>query len=59
MLILSSDAHVAVCLFMYVLICLFIITILLLIKIFNFVVNAADNKQRDKNMTCIKVSIDP
>ena len=24
-----------------------------------FVVNAADNKQRDKNMTCIKVSIDP
>ncbi|NXD35957.1 TOP2B topoisomerase, partial [Copsychus sechellarum] len=24
-----------------------------------FVVNAADNKQRDKNMTCIKISIDP
>lgn len=31
----------------------------LLTKIFIFVVNAADNKQRDKNMTCIKVSIDP
>lgn len=29
------------------------------IKTFIFVVNAADNKQRDKNMTCIKVSIDP
>ncbi|NXK20372.1 TOP2B topoisomerase, partial [Arenaria interpres] len=24
-----------------------------------FIVNAADNKQRDKNMTCIKISIDP
>lgn len=54
MFILSSDVRAAVCLW-------FIITlyILLLIKIFNFVVNAADNKQRDKNMTCIKVSIDP
>ncbi|KAH0513860.1 DNA topoisomerase 2-beta, partial [Microtus ochrogaster] len=31
-----------------------------LYKIFDeILVNAADNKQRDKNMTCIKVSIDP
>lgn len=41
-------------------VCLFIMTFyILLTKIFIFVVNAADNKQRDKNMTCIKVSIDP
>ncbi|XP_042328062.1 DNA topoisomerase 2-beta isoform X1 [Sceloporus undulatus] len=31
-----------------------------LYKIFDeILVNAADNKQRDKNMTCIKISIDP
>ncbi len=31
-----------------------------LYKIFDEVlVNAADNKQRDKNMTCIRVDIDP
>ena len=24
-----------------------------------FTVNAADNKQRDKNMSCIKINIDP
>jgi len=30
-----------------------------LYKIFDeIIVNAADNKQRDKNMTCIKVKID-
>lgn len=29
-------------------------------KLYSFLlVNAADNKQRDKNMSCIKVTIDP
>lgn len=35
------------------------ILFLLLRNVNLFLVNAADNKQRDKNMTCIKISIDP
>lgn len=53
MLLLNWDAHVVVFISLYNL------CALLLIVMFNLVVNAADNKQRDKNMTCIKVSIDP
>lgn len=50
MFILRNDKHAVMSMYL---------TILLFIKIFDFVVNAADNKQRDKNMTCIKVCIDP